>query len=312
MQAQGGYKLQVEPLSYNNFPQWKSRMQDVLLREGLWGTVKPAAGEQLCTAEHHKALGLIRMHVDDSIRGELDSDELGTPAKVWAHLEQQYKEIAAVQSFQLRDEWHRMRQEGGEPIAAYATRIKQKAAQVKALGAPMDGTEMAMTLVRGLGPEYSILRSTFKAQPNLARSVDAVVPPLLSREQELREELGEEPVAFTAAKAQQQLQRRPFSSRATPQQQAGRSQGRGREGARGTPGWNGKHANVECWDCGQWGHFSDKCPNPSGRGGRGGNQTGLPRGGASAQSAGMKRSHDGSEGGDAKRSRGGGGPGNGP
>ena len=126
----------------------------------------------------------------------------------------------------------------------------------------LDNEEMAMTLLRGLRLEFSSTRSLFRIQPQHASSVEAVVPPLMNREQELKEELGEEPVAFTAARAQQ-LQRKPFSRTLTaPQhhQQAGRSQGlgRGRGGARGTPGWNGKVADVQCWECGQWGHYSDK------------------------------------------------------
>ena len=96
-------------------------MEDVLLREGVYSATE---GEDVSTADRNRALGLIRMHVDNSIRADLESAELSTPAKVWAHLKKQYKTTAAVQSFQLRDEWHSMRQESGEVIAAYARKAQ--------------------------------------------------------------------------------------------------------------------------------------------------------------------------------------------
>ena len=273
MLAQGGFKLQVEPLGYNNHPTWSRRMKDILLREGLWDTVEPA-GAEVSTEKQNRALGWIRMHVDDSVRGDLDSEDLCTPNKVWKHLEQKHKAAAGVQKFQLREEWQGMRQQGGEGIAAYATRVKLKAAQVKAVGVAVDEQEEVMTLVRGLTEEFSMLRTMFRTQPQLASSVDAAVPPRVVREQEGKEQRGEEP-AVLACRAQQQ--RGPPCG--AGQQHGGRGAGRGSAGKRGRPGINGALKPVECWNCGQWGHFSDKCPLPARGGGRG---AGESRGGGAA------------------------------
>lgn len=103
MLAQGGYKLQLEPLSYSNYPTWMPRMEDVLLREGVYSAIE---GEDVSTADRNRALGLIRMHVDNSIRADLESAELSTPAKVWAHLKKQYKTTAVTLSVTVLNAFH--------------------------------------------------------------------------------------------------------------------------------------------------------------------------------------------------------------
>jgi len=297
----GQYKLHVEQLGYSNWPTWSTRMKDVLMREGLWGAVNPIAGEQLCVPDQHKALGLLRMHVDDSVRGDLERDELNSADKVWKHLEDQYKRTAGVQRFQLRDEWHTMRQEEGEPVAAYATRVKLKAGQVKAVGVRVDEEEAAMTLVRGLSEEYALLRTLARSDPTMAGSIDAIVPRLLLREQELKEDVGADTFSFAAVPQRARLQRRQLGIPAPQQQRVSAGAGRGgqRGGRNGRGGGAGRgrvvegfggqlRPDIQCRECGNWGHFGDRCPTLGAGGGKGaGGGGGAGKGGrGSGRSAG--------------------------
>jgi thymidylate synthase len=137
---------------------------DVLRKEGLLEAVEPKpegpGRADLIGANQDKALGLIRLHLEDSKLSEVQ--ELETALQVWVCLANTHKKGAEAQRFQLRSEWTRLKQNSGEHIAAYVQRLRTTAANLRASGQSVDVTDKLMTLLNGLTDSYRTIVSVYQ------------------------------------------------------------------------------------------------------------------------------------------------------
>jgi len=263
------YRLAIEPLGHGNWPLWQRRMQDLLMKEGLWVAVKPVDGHpQLGALEQGKALGLLRLHIEDSVRDTLE-DELSA-SEVWIHLETKHKQLAVVQQQQLRREWSSFKQRNAESVTALVARLRRAAAALRASGKEVDDQEEVQTLLAALSETYSQVRTAYLVSPYLGNSVEQLMPVLLAREQQLREEDMRATAFFTAEQRRQQQRgvgvprRGGWAGRGG---RAGRTAGQAcapgiapEAATSGQPGTDGQWRPVQCYNCGQVGHYSDLCP----------------------------------------------------
>ena len=291
------YKLSIEPLGYNNYPMWQQRMKDVLRKEGLLTAVEPkpegSRAAALTEAEQDKALGLLRLHLDDSKLSEVQ--ELDTALKVWTCLASTHQKGARAQRYQFRSEWAGLKQVSDERIAAYVQRLRTASANMRSSGQAVDATEEVMTLLHGLTDPYRTIVSVWQVSPTPPENMEAVLPSLLAREQELIENSGDEALALYSSRQQNSKRGSRFSSRQLSSHShsqpglsaqaayAGRAggqtvvgTGRQRQRSGQQQPWRtaqpSQWSDKRCYSCGEVGHIAAQCP-------RGGSNVGGDRSG---------------------------------
>ena len=293
------YKLSIEPLGYNNYPMWQQRMKDVLRKEGLLTAVEPkpegSRAAALTEAEQDKALGLLRLHLDDSKLSEVQ--ELDTALKVWTCLASTHQKGARAQRYQFRSEWAGLKQVSDERIAAYVQRLRTASANMRSSGQAVDATEEVMTLLHGLTDPYRTIVSVWQVSPTPPENMEAVLPSLLAREQELIENSGDEALALYSSRQQNSKRGSRFSSRQLSSHSHSHSQpglsaqaayagraggqtvvgtGRQRQRSGQQQPWRtaqpSQWSDKRCYSCGEVGHIAAQCP-------RGGSNVGGDRSG---------------------------------
>ena len=220
-------KIVLEPLDSDNYMSWSIRMKALLVSKGLWTAVTVDTEPP---ADVEKALAQVILHVKDHHLVTLNN--CSTAKMAWELLKNTYEAKTNARKLLLRKEFIQLKM-GAETLTHYVGRAKDMRTQLQAAGQAVTEQELAIQVLAGLPPAYSMITTVLTAS-DTALSVDGMMPKLLQAEQMILPEHGNE--AALAAK--------PSNGNSS---NGNSSNGRQRQSQR------------NCYYCGKSGHIKRDC-----------------------------------------------------
>ena len=231
----------IKVLDNSNYNEWCGDMQPWLMSRGYWRLVigkevKPSKEEESLKWEEKamKAAGEIYLCVGSDQKQHL-KECLDDPVAMWATLEKIHVSKKPGARFNAYDELFSIVKSEEESLQSLGDRVGAAMNQIKRLRPKNFTIEMldkeleAMALIRSLPGEYSHLSANLLLQDNLDKDIV----------------LG----LFRAEELNQKKREQSLNKAASLMASRGPIRGVGRPGG-------------QCWNCGDKGHWANRCPKP--------------------------------------------------
>src|SRR5690606_37970364 len=147
----------IEPLTSSNYADWKTRMEMLLIAEGLWGAVSDPT--KATDATKLKACASIFLQLGESAASVVA--DIREPDTMWKKLKSQYESHGVSSVFQLYTSlWHL--EKGSQSMEEYTKHFRLLLRQLAAVGQPLTSLLKASILIKGLtnDPDYTNFCST--------------------------------------------------------------------------------------------------------------------------------------------------------
>jgi hypothetical protein len=116
--------------------------------------------EALTNAQHpdsSKALGLIKLHMDDSIIGVMSG--IDNCRDAWTALENLFASTSSANVMQLKRQLNTLSLKGRETVAAYMQRGKKLQLELQAANSAITDADLIQALLQGVPPSYDMIKS---------------------------------------------------------------------------------------------------------------------------------------------------------
>ncbi|MDR3547533.1 MAG: reverse transcriptase domain-containing protein [Candidatus Pacebacteria bacterium] len=168
----------------------------------------------------------------------------GNAHALWSRLERHFESRNAASVSALLAEFHTISQRPTESVEYYIARCKKVVMALKVAGAPVERHSVVFKFVDGLAAHFDAARTAIQATPQFnSMSFDSVCDYMLGQQTRIS-------LRRNAAKA----------AGATAQAHAAVAEAGTSSGSQS--GSSGSKAGVKCFNCGEMGHFSNKCKKP--------------------------------------------------
>ena len=169
-----GKDITFDKLNDDNYTEWRSNMQALLMTKGGWGIVNETAtrpgtagdAQEAWDMRHDIASGLLWLALEPAQQA-LVRNHLGDAVKLWKEIKKVHATSSAPARFLAYDQLLSISLQDDEPLTAVITRVEEAIGRVKMLRETnydldkLDDDLAAMALVRALGQEaYSSFRSS--------------------------------------------------------------------------------------------------------------------------------------------------------
>ncbi len=287
-----GSAFSYPQLTATNYTSWCIRVQAMMEDQGVWDAIEPAAGVAVDPRRDKKA----RSHLLQSLPEDLlmQVAKKRSAKEVWDCLKTRFVGADRVREARLqtlKGEFGAMVMEPGETLDQYAGRITAMSVRHSALGSTLGDSAMVkklfdtvpekfVSLVAGIEQFYDIDTMPFeeavgrlKAYEERMRKKKAAAGGVTADGQVLLTQAEWEARFKKNGGESSSPQKNKPSGEGAGRGQGGRGRGRGRGagGRGGTPrgdsgagsGGGGRDkSHIKCFNCEEYGHYSNQCPHP--------------------------------------------------
>ncbi len=145
-------KYGIPSLTYNNFAEWRPKIIGLLESKGMQAALTDEG-----SADSSKALGLLKLHMNDSILGILN--EIDNCSDAWDTLQELFASTSAANIMQLKRQLTSFSMQGKESIAMYMTRARKLQFELAAAEVQVTDSDLIMTLLQGLPSDYDTTKT---------------------------------------------------------------------------------------------------------------------------------------------------------
>jgi hypothetical protein len=146
--AQSG-KYGIPALTYTNFALWRPKVIGLLESKGMQDALTDDEH-----ADSSKALGLIKLLMDDSILSMLNG--IDNCRDAWDTLVDLFASTSAANIMQLKRQYSSFIMKGKESIAAYMQRARKLQYEMSAADVDVSDSDLIMTILQGLPSAYDM------------------------------------------------------------------------------------------------------------------------------------------------------------
>lgn len=182
--------FKIEKLSDSNFHVWKQKVQLILSFRELEDhiTDEPASSapddSEKWSKDDAKAKAIIGLSISDDhlqLTGDCES-----ALELWKSILDLYQRKTLLNKVLIRRKFYSLKMSNNEKVMPFISRVRQLAADCKAMDVPIDDTEMAMTVLCGLTTKYdNLIVAIDAATADTCLSMDFVKSRLLQEEQRM-------------------------------------------------------------------------------------------------------------------------------
>jgi ribonuclease HI len=145
-------KYGIPSLTYSNFAVWRPKIVGLLESKGMQGALTDDEH-----ADSSKALGQLKLYMDDSILGILNN--INNCRDAWDTLLDLFASTAAANVMQLKRQLTAFSLKGKEDIAAYMQRARRLQFELEAAEVEIREEDLIMTIMAGLPSDYDTIRT---------------------------------------------------------------------------------------------------------------------------------------------------------
>ena len=246
-------KIKVEPLvQLERYIEWERAARNHMIREGFWdfGTKKQTStGEKGAQAKSDLVL------LVGAAFGKL-VDESPDAAVAWDKLHNEFVMQMSARQLEYNARLTALSIGRDEDITAYFLRAEQYRDILAATGFIIPECVMIANVLKGLPPEYAVVKTTITAGGEFTKAtLTTIRPVLVAEEVNIRSNMRDTTPALPMGQRQGRGRGERLRQQHRPQQPQWRQQQQQQYGAAGGD------ANTEaCWKCGEVGHLKRNCP----------------------------------------------------
>ena len=145
-------KYGIPALTYSNFAVWRPRVLGLLESKGMQDALTDDGH-----ADSSKALGLLKLLMDDSILSMMDG--IDNCSDAWDALQDLFASTTAANIMQLKKQFNSFSMKGKESIAAYMQRARKLQFEMSAAEVQVTDADLMMTILQGLPTEYGMIKT---------------------------------------------------------------------------------------------------------------------------------------------------------
>ena len=182
--------FKIEKLSDSNFHVWKQKVQLILSFRELDDHIAdepappPPDDSEKWSKDDAKAKAIIGLSISDDhlqLTGDCES-----ALELWKSIIDLYQRKTLLNKVLIRRKFYSVKMTDNEKVMPFISRVRQLAADCKAMDVPIDDTEMAMTMLCGLPSKYdNLIVAIDAATADTSLSMDFVKSRLLQEEQRM-------------------------------------------------------------------------------------------------------------------------------
>ena len=176
-------RVAIERLDVHNYCTWATRIRWLLMQKDLWTCVDPSGDAIEDAGKSCKALAVIGLSVADHHLPVLAN--CPTARAAWEKLETIFQAKSTARRLLLKRQLNFLRKGPDEPLTKYVARAMDLRAQLTAAGQAVATSEVAMSLLAGLPPEYDTIATVLEVSDR-ELELDTLLSKLLLVEQKMQ------------------------------------------------------------------------------------------------------------------------------
>lgn len=238
-------EAQFDRLNDENYYDWKTYMEAILVRKGLWGVVSglerhPGGTEGTkkvrdFRTKQFQARAEIILHVMPSQLSHCSDDD---PMIVWNTLMDVHSPRGRSTIITLRRRLHKLRLDRNEVMSAYIARARQLAKLLSEAGHTLSDDDLLLAITSGLPNSYNPFLVSLDTLPDSEYTLDCIIPRLIN-------EYTRQTLSYTPTRSQNHS----ITSDDVAMAVTGATPRR-------------PISEITCFNCGQKGHYQSDCPLP--------------------------------------------------
>ena len=189
----------VEPLTVENYEEWKYKIKALLVTKGLWKAVAPKENERVSQDLNERAIAFLTLYVSQNFLPMVV--EVESAEEAWNNLAQHFMGRRTAKRLHLRKEFVSLRKEEKEDVSSYILRARRLQTSINAIEEnTITDSNLIDTILSGLPRDFDLTVNILATTQNL--DVDTMATHLMHAEALLRKETENKPtvLAFTARK----------------------------------------------------------------------------------------------------------------
>eukprot|EP00963_Diacronema_lutheri_P014686 scaffold3653_cov590-Pavlova_lutheri.AAC.1 len=199
MSAREEKTVLVEPLTVENYEEWKYKIKALFVTKGLWKAVAPKENERVSQDLNERAIAFLTLYVSQTFLPMVV--EVETAEEAWNNLAQHFLGKRTAKRLHLRKECVSLSKEEKEDVSSYILRARRLQTNINAIEEnTITDSNLIDTILSGLPRDFDLTVNILATTQNL--DVDTMATHVMHAEALLQKETENKPrvLAFTARK----------------------------------------------------------------------------------------------------------------
>ena len=171
--------LSFDKFNGKGFHTWQMKVKFALMRENLWGLVKPTSvsfsasnAEESSApsrpaqdhAREEKAYGIIALALGDDYIHHIS--DLESPSEAWQKLDILFGASSHISKLSLKIAFFELKMTSGTPLAAHVNHMRSLMTQLASINSPITTDDAMAVLLKSMPEDYDHVVTTLKNLPN--------------------------------------------------------------------------------------------------------------------------------------------------